>query len=88
MHWAIYFILATVAFVLSLISKIPTAVVGLLLFAAFLLIVMGMFSLISNRISSRSRDDMHILSPEELRQLREQAEARLKKPTAPKPPLG
>ncbi|MDR7100229.1 membrane glycosyltransferase [Lysobacter niabensis] len=57
--------------------------VALAMFAAFVL------KLASDRIGSRARDEQLILDPEELRRLREQAEARrLAAATQNEPPRG
>jgi len=40
------------------------------------LMIAWMLGWLNSRVSRNSRDEMHIISPEELRLLREQAEAR------------
>jgi membrane glycosyltransferase len=49
---------------------------ALALIAALVLFVAFVLKLASDRIGSRSRDEQLMLDPEELRRLREQAEAR------------
>lgn len=81
MHW-LYLLLAIV-FLLAA-SKAAGWLVALLLAASLLLVVAWMIGWVSSRISSGARDDVQIISPEELRRLREQAEAR-KAATQPHP---
>lgn len=53
-----------------------TGILALALLAALILIIAFVLRLASDRIGSRSRDEHVMLDPEELRRLREQAEAR------------
>ena len=74
MPW-ILFLLAVAALAVAF----KTASVALLivcLILAFGLTVAAMMQLFAQRITSRSRDEALMLDPEELRRLREQAEAR------------
>ena len=74
MPW-IMFLLALAALAVAF----TTASMALLVFcliAAFGLTVAGMMQLFARRISNRSRDESLMLDPDELRRLREQAEAR------------
>lgn len=73
MHW-LYLLLA-VALMLAA-SKAAGWLVLLLLAASLVLFVAWMLGWVSTRISSGARNDSQIISPEELRRLREQAEAR------------
>jgi len=73
MHW-LYLLLAIV-FMLAA-SKAAGWLVVLLLVASLVLFVAWMLGWVSSRISSGARNDAQIISPEELRRLREQAEAR------------
>ena len=86
MHW-LYLLLAIV-FLLAA-SKAAGWLVVLLLAAALVLFVAWMLGWVSTRISSGARNDAQIISPEELRRLREQAEARKtaaqSRPTDPQP---
>lgn len=75
MHW-LYFLIAWLCLMAAMIRSLPTAAVLVLVFASlgfFLAWVIGWFS---SRVSSRARDDIQIISPDELRRMREQAEAR------------
>ncbi len=73
MHW-LYLLLA-VALMLAA-SKAAGWLVLVLLAASLVLFVAWMLGWVSTRISSGARNDSQIISPEELRRLREQAEAR------------
>lgn len=75
MHW-IYLIASLACLGLAMLRSMPT--IGVLVFVAGSLAFMVAWILgwMSSRISSQSRDVSHIMSPEELRRLREQAEAR------------
>lgn len=74
MSW-LYLLIAIAAFVFAFYSpSVALAVVSLLVALGFMIVwVMG---LLAQRIGSQSRDDTMILDPQELRRLREQAEAR------------
>ena len=86
MHW-LYLLLA-VALMLAA-SKAAGWLVLLLLAGSLVLFVAWMLGWVSTRISSGARNDSQIISPEDLRRLREQAEARKNaaqsNPTDPQP---
>jgi len=74
MPW-VYLLLALAAFAVAFVATSPwlavlAALVALGLLAAW---VMGLFA---QRVGSRSRDETQMLDPQELRRLREQADAR------------
>jgi len=73
MHW-LYLLLAVV-FLLAA-SKAAGWLVFLLLVASLVLFIAWMLGWVSTRISSGARNDAQIIAPEELRRLREQAQAR------------
>ncbi len=73
MHW-LYLVLAMA--LLFAASKAAGWLVVLLLLASLGLFIAWMIGWVSTRISSGARNDAQIISPEELRRLREQAEAR------------
>ena len=73
MHW--FYLLLAIVFLLAA-SKAAGWLVVLLLAASLVLIVAWMLGWVSTRISSGARNDTQIISPDELRRLREQAEAR------------
>jgi len=53
-----------------------TGIVTLALLVALVLLIAFVLKLASDRIGTRTRDEQMMLDPEELRRLREQAEAR------------
>ncbi|MFA6987047.1 MAG: hypothetical protein WC213_12705 [Arenimonas sp.] len=73
MHW-LYLLLSLSALFAA--SKTAGWVVVVLLVLSLILFVAWMVGWVSARISTGSRTDAQIISPEELRRLREQAEAR------------
>jgi hypothetical protein len=73
MHWL--YLLIAVALMLAA-SKAAGWLVVVLLLGSLVLIVAWMLGWVSTRISSGARNDSQIISPEDLRRLREQAEAR------------
>ena len=75
MHW-LYLIASVACLALAMIRTLPTLAVLFFLACAFGFMVAWILGWLSSRIASRSRDVSHIMGPDELRQLREQAEAR------------
>lgn len=75
MHW-LYLLGSLACLGLAMVRSMPT--LGVLVFLAGSLVLMVAFLLgwLDSRISSTSRDASHIMTAEELRHLREQAEAR------------
>ena len=73
MHW-LYLIIALA--LLAVAMKASGWLVVLLVIASAVAFIAWMLGWVSSRISSGARNDTQILSPEELRRLREQAEAR------------
>lgn len=81
MHW-LYFLAAS--FCLLIASRAPFWLAALLILAALGLFLAWMLTWVNSRVSSNARSELQILSPEELRLLREQAQAR--KAAASPPP--
>ncbi len=75
MHW-LYLIAALGSFALAIWSSLPSWAVGLAILASFGFFILWMFGMLSQKISSNSRDEIHILTPDELRKIREQAATR------------
>lgn len=73
MHWL--YLLIAMALLLAA-SKASGWLVVVLVLAALVGFIAWMLGWVSTRISSGARNDTQIISPEELRRLREQAEAR------------
>lgn len=80
MHW-LYLLASLLCLGLAMIRSLPT--VGVLIFLAGSLgfLVAWILGWVSSRISSQSRDISYIMSPEELRKMREQAQARKPPPS-------
>lgn len=74
MPW-LFLILAAVALAVAF-KTTSVALLMVCLLAAFALIVAWVLALLAQRVESRSRDEAMMLDPDELRRLREQAEAR------------
>lgn len=75
MHW-LYLLLALGSFALTVTTGLPGALVVLLLLLAFGFLLAFVFGLMAARVSGQQRDDLQIISPDELRRLREMAQAR------------
>ena len=75
MHW-LYFLASLACLALAMVRTMPTLGVLVFLAGALGFMVAWILGWMHSRISSQSRDVSYIMSPEELRQLREQAEAR------------
>jgi hypothetical protein len=75
MHW-LYLLIALLFLAMAMKASAPGWLVVLLVLASLGLFLAWMLGWISSRISQGSRDDTNMISPEELRRLREQAEAR------------
>ena len=74
MHWLLL-LLAIGAMAIAL-KTASVALMGVCLLAALILLVLWILGLYSARMGSRSRDEISMIDPAELRRLREQAEAR------------
>jgi hypothetical protein len=86
MHW-LYLLLALACLFAA--QKAAGWLVVVLLIFALVLLIAWMIGWVNSRISSGARNDMQIISPEELRRMREQADARKSsaqsKPIDPQP---
>ncbi len=74
MPWLL-FLLAVAALVVAF-RTTSIALLLVCLLAAFVLALTGVMQLLARRVDSRSRDEGLLLDPDELRRLREQADAR------------
>lgn len=71
MRW-LFFVFSAACFVVAFRThSVGLAAIAMLLALGSLLA--GVFALASHRVQARARDEVHILSPEELRRMREQA---------------
>jgi ABC-type transport system involved in cytochrome bd biosynthesis fused ATPase/permease subunit len=86
MPW-VYLLLALVAMAIAFMTT-SLALAAVCLLAALGLLVAWTLGLLAQRVGSRSRDEAMLLDPQELRRLREQAEARRAAQTPPEPPAG
>lgn len=84
MHW-LYLLAAVTCLMLAMVRTMPTPGVLVFLAGALGFGVAWLLGWMSSRIASRTRDVSYILNPDELRRLREQAEARKAAPPADKP---
>ena len=75
MHW-LYLLIAVALMVLTMKVSLPGWLVFLLIIAALGFGIAWMLGWVSSRISRGARNDAQIISPEDLRRLREQADAR------------
>lgn len=75
MHW-LYLLASVTCLLLAPLHSMPTIGVLLLLAGALGFMVAFLLGWLNSRIASGSRDVAHMLSADELRQLREQASAR------------
>ncbi len=87
MPW-LFLLLAIAAFAVAF-KTTSTALAVICLLAALVLLVAWVMGLLAERVGSRSRDESTMLDPQELRRLREQAEARRVMDAAPptEPPV-
>jgi hypothetical protein len=83
MHW--FYLLLAIALLLAA-SKAAGWLVLLLIAGSLVLFVAWMLGWVRSRISSGARNDMQIIGPDELRRLREQAEARRQAEARTPPP--
>lgn len=74
MHW-LYLLASLVSLALAMVRSMPTLGVLFFLACALGFMVAWILGWLSSRIASQTRDIGHIMSPEELRRLRDQAEA-------------
>lgn len=72
--YIIYFLLSIGAFVAAMFASLSTGGVAFMIIMSLLFLLIGAWSLLSSRLESRRRPDRHMISPDELRQYREQAE--------------
>lgn len=83
MPW-VYLLLALAAMAIAF-KTTSLALAAVCLLAALGLLVAWTLGLLAQRVGSRSRDEAMLLDPQELRRLREQAEAR-RAQAPPEPP--
>lgn len=74
MPW-LFLLLAVAAFVIAL-SSSSVAIVAVCLLASLAGMVMWIMGLLAQRVGNSARSDVMLIDPQELRRLREQAEAK------------
>jgi Mg2+/Co2+ transporter CorB len=84
MHW-LYLVVGVVCMIIASLPKTPEWAVVVLVLGALVLFLAWMISWMASRVGDNTRHEMQILSADELRQMREQAEAR--KAAAAAPPV-
>ncbi|KFN50720.1 hypothetical protein [Arenimonas composti] len=82
MHW-LYLLAAFCCLALAMVKTMPSPLVLLFVIGAFVGVVAWIVGWMSARVSGASRDIGQVISPELLRQMREQAEARKAAQTPP-----
>ena len=85
MHW-LYLAVSIVFIGIASRPQVPGWAVVLLVLGALVLFIAWMLAWTSSRISGASRDDVQMITAEELRHMREQAEARKAPAAASNPP--
>jgi hypothetical protein len=75
MHW-LYLLLAIGSFGLTMMAGVPGAMVILLLLLALGFLIAFVFGLMASSLDGHQRDSIQIISPDELRRMREMAQAR------------
>lgn len=81
MHW-IYLLASLACLALAMVRSMPTIGVLIFLFGSLGFMLAWILGWVSSRISSRSRDVSYIMSSDELKRLRDQAEARKQAPSS------
>lgn len=74
MPW-LFLLLAIAAFAIAMTTK-SIAIAVICILAALALLVVWVMGLLAQRVGSQTRDDAMMIDPQELRRMREQAEAR------------
>ena len=72
--YILYFLLSLGTFIASMLMKVTVGGVAFLLIMAFLFLFLGAWDLLSKKVGGQRRSERHIISPDELRAYREQAE--------------
>ena len=75
MHW-LYLLLAIGSFALTMVSDVPGWLVVILLLLALGFLMAWVLGFMASRVSGTQCDETQIISPDELRRLREMAQAR------------
>ena len=72
--YILYYLLSVGAIVMAMFADLSTRGVGFLVVMALVFLFLGSWNLLSSRVESQRRPERHIISPDELRRMRELAE--------------
>lgn len=72
--YILYYLLSVGALAIAMFAELSTRGVGFLVLMALLFLLMGSWALLSSRVESQRRPERQIISPDELRRMRELAE--------------
>lgn len=72
--YIIYYLLSLGAFLAAVFATLSTGGVLFMIIMSLLFLLVGTWNLLSSRLDSKRRPERHMISPDELRQYREQAE--------------
>jgi ABC-type lipoprotein release transport system permease subunit len=70
----VYFVLSVAFFLGAVFASLSTGGVVFMILMSMLFLMIGAWTLLSSRLQSSRRPERHMISPDELRQYREQAE--------------
>jgi hypothetical protein len=72
--YILYYLLSVGAIVMAMFADLSTRGVGFLVVMALVFLFLGSWNLLSSRVESQRRPERHIISPDELRRMRDLAE--------------
>lgn len=72
--YILYYLLSVGAVAMAMFADLSTRGVGFLVVMALVFLFLGSWNLLSSRVESQRRSERHIISPDELRRMRELAE--------------
>lgn len=72
--YILYYLLSVGALAIAMFAELSTRGVGFLVLMALLFLLLGSWALLSSRVESQRRPERQIISPDELRRMRELAE--------------
>lgn len=72
--YIIYYLLSLGAFLAAVLATLSKGGVVFMIVMSLLFLLIGTWNLLSSRLESKRRPERHMISPDELRQYREQAE--------------
>ena len=72
--YIIYYLLSIGSFLLAIFSNLSVGAVVFFILMALVFLILGTMSILSARLDNQERSQRHLIDPNELRLLREQAE--------------